>query len=90
MYAYDFHVPSPVSSVIRGIDDISPVKGTDNKYLACGQNAQKAARVASAQPGSTVSFKWVNIAGGNVRLPLSSPSSASPIVRYIHYLLPLL
>ncbi len=59
-----------VSSVIRTIDDIGPVKGTDNKYLACGQNAQKAANVASAEPGSTVSFKWVNNNGGNVSLPL--------------------
>ncbi|RDX45723.1 glycoside hydrolase [Lentinus brumalis] len=56
---------SSISSVIRTIDDIGPVKGTDNKYLACGQNAQKAAEVASAKPGSTVSFKWVNNNGGN-------------------------
>ncbi|RPD58202.1 glycoside hydrolase [Lentinus tigrinus ALCF2SS1-7] len=64
---YEGNTPSSnsVSSVIRMIDDIDPVKGADNQYLACGQNAQKAAKVASANPGSSVSFKWVNSAGGN-------------------------
>lgn len=48
------------------IDDVSPVKGATNKYLSCGQNAQKTSTVASAKPGSKVSFKWVNGVGGNV------------------------
>lgn len=63
-----------VKSAIRMIDDVSPVKGATNKYLSCGQNAQKASTVATASPGSKVSFKWSAITGGNVSLssqPLS-------------------
>ena len=56
------------------ISDVSPVKGATNKFLSCGQNAQKAALVADAKPGSTVSFQWVNGQGGNV-----SPSSLTSI-----------
>ncbi|EIW52776.1 glycoside hydrolase [Trametes versicolor FP-101664 SS1] len=56
---------SSVKSAIRMIDDVSPVKGATNKYLSCGQNAQKASTVATASPGSKVSFKWSAITGGN-------------------------
>lgn len=48
------------------INDNGPVKGAANVDLACGLNAQIAQSVADAQPGSTVSFKWVSDIGGNV------------------------
>ncbi|KAI0631535.1 glycosyl hydrolase family 61-domain-containing protein [Trametes polyzona] len=66
-----------VKSPIRMIDDVSPVKGASNKYLSCGQNAQKAATVASANPGSKVSFQWVNGNGGNW------PHNVGPMLTYM-------
>ncbi|KAI0821719.1 glycoside hydrolase [Trametes gibbosa] len=66
-----------VKSPIRMIDDVSPVKGATNKYLSCGQNAQKAATVASANPGSKVTFKWVNGLGGNW------PHNVGPLMTYM-------
>ncbi|KAI0643257.1 glycosyl hydrolase family 61-domain-containing protein [Trametes meyenii] len=54
-----------VKSPIRMIDDVGPVKGATNKYLSCGQNAQKALTVAAAKPGSRISFQWVSGNGGN-------------------------
>jgi hypothetical protein len=56
----------PTSSPIRQIDDIDPVKGANNPFLNCGQNAQPAALVAPANPGSVMQFYWVNALGGNV------------------------
>jgi len=49
---------------IRAINDINPVKGTDNPDINCGHNAQKAALVADANPGSVVEFAWQNGEGG--------------------------
>ncbi|KAI0350297.1 hypothetical protein OH77DRAFT_1087377 [Trametes cingulata] len=66
-----------VKSPIRMINDVSPVKGASNKYLSCGQNAQKAATVATAKPGSKVSFQWVNGNGGNW------PHNVGPMLTYM-------
>jgi hypothetical protein len=49
---------------IRAINDINPVKGTSNPDMNCGHNAQKAALVADANPGSVVGFAWANGEGG--------------------------
>ncbi|PVG02075.1 hypothetical protein CPB86DRAFT_698216 [Serendipita vermifera] len=49
---------------IRAINDINPVKGTDNPDMNCGHNAQKAALVAPANPGSEMAFTWKNGEGG--------------------------
>jgi len=49
---------------IRAINDINPVKGTNNPDLNCGHNAQKAALVADANPGSVLEFAWANGEGG--------------------------
>ncbi|CAG8628788.1 5892_t:CDS:2 [Acaulospora colombiana] len=46
--------------VIRAVNDINPVKGTDNPDMNCGHGATKAARVAPANPGSEVAFTWLN------------------------------
>lgn len=46
--------PSP----IRVIDDITPVKGANNRDVNCGKNAVIASMVAPAHPGSVVSFDW--------------------------------
>lgn len=52
------------------ISTIDPVKGTDNKNLACGQNAQNAALVAPANPGSKMTVKWVGGGGQKVSMSL--------------------
>jgi len=51
---------SPTGSAIRQIDSVDPVKGANNPFLACGQNAQVASDIATANPGDEVQFTWVN------------------------------
>ena len=57
---------SNFSSPIRLIDDITPVKGATNRAVNCGKNAQIAAQVVPANPGSTVAFDWASGTGGTV------------------------
>ena len=63
-----FNGPNPNGDsgqfAIRAINDINPVKGTSNPDINCGHNAQKAALVADANPGSVVEFAWQNGEGG--------------------------
>lgn len=66
---------SIVASPIRLIDDISPVKGSSNKNLNCGQNAQKADLVANANPGSSLTFSWMAGGGQKVRNHRVTPAS---------------
>lgn len=58
-----------VASPVRLIDDISPVKGSNNKALNCGPNAKKAELVADAKPGSSLAFSWFAGGGENVSPP---------------------
>jgi hypothetical protein len=58
-------------SVIRQISTANPVKGADNKNLACGQEAQPASKQAAANPGDDVEIKWTS-ASGNVSNSLRS------------------
>ncbi|KAF9073608.1 glycosyl hydrolase family 61-domain-containing protein [Rhodocollybia butyracea] len=51
---------SPNRSVIRQINDVDPVKGASNPFMNCGQDAQLAAEVATANPGDQIQFSWVN------------------------------
>lgn len=60
----NYEGPSP----IRLIDDVSPVKGTSNSNLSCGQNAVAAELVAMANPGSTIAFSWESGEQGSVSL----------------------
>lgn len=65
---YKGNVPnvSNFSSPIRLINDITPVKGATNRAVNCGKDAQIAAEVVPAHPGSTVAFDWVSGTGGSV------------------------
>jgi hypothetical protein len=45
-------------TAIRQISSQDPNYGTDNPALNCGPNAKPAAKVLSANPGDTMSFKW--------------------------------
>ncbi|KAI0643271.1 glycosyl hydrolase family 61-domain-containing protein [Trametes meyenii] len=76
---YEGNVPNHASgdSPIRLIDDIDPVKGVDNPNMSCGQNAQKAALVVPANPGSSVSFAWASGNGGNW------PHNTGPMMTYM-------
>jgi hypothetical protein len=58
--SYNGNIPGGASnpSPIRQISTIDPVKGASNPNMACGQNANNAALVASAKPGSSISFLW--------------------------------
>ncbi|KAI0755681.1 glycosyl hydrolase family 61-domain-containing protein [Fomes fomentarius] len=76
---YQGNVPNnpTVDSPIRLIDDVDPVKGTSNPNLSCGQNAQNAALVVPANPGSKVTFAWANGGGGNW------PHNTGPMLTYM-------
>ena len=55
-------------SAIRLINNVDPVKGATTRDINCGQDAQIASQVASAMPGSNLTFVWVNGEGGTVSL----------------------
>ncbi|KAI0631525.1 glycosyl hydrolase family 61-domain-containing protein [Trametes polyzona] len=76
---YQGNVPNHPTgdSPIRLINDIDPVKGASNPNLSCGQNAQKAALVVPANPGSTVTFAWASGNGGNW------PHNTGPMITYM-------
>ncbi|KAI9567884.1 glycoside hydrolase family 61 protein [Boletus coccyginus] len=77
--AYAGNVPNaqPTPSIIRQINDISPVKGASNPYLNCGQDAQKADLVANANPGSRLQFLWLDGDGTNW------PHNTGPLMTYM-------
>jgi len=64
--------PSP----IRQISTIDPVKGASNTNLMCGQNAQNAAMVVDANPGSTISFQWGDV-------DTNWPHNTGPVMTYM-------
>jgi hypothetical protein len=47
-----------IDSVIRQINDPSPIKGARNPNTNCGPGAKPAKLNANANPGSQVTFKW--------------------------------
>ncbi|TEB27902.1 glycoside hydrolase, partial [Coprinellus micaceus] len=53
------------SSAVRQIQSTSPVMPASNPQLACGSSNSPASLIADAQPGDTVSFKWVGQGGIN-------------------------
>jgi hypothetical protein len=66
--SYSGNVPNaqPSDSPIRQISTIDPVKGANNTNLNCGQNAQLASMVVSANPGSVMDFYWGDPGNENV------------------------
>jgi hypothetical protein len=59
-------------SIIRQINDPSPVKGATNPSVNCGPGAPNAVYYAKANPGSKFAFKWTGADLSNVRI-LTSP-----------------
>ncbi|KAG2034740.1 glycoside hydrolase family 61 protein [Suillus americanus] len=76
---YYGNVPNakPVPSIIRQINDVSPVMGASNPYLNCGQDAQLASLVANANPSSHLQFWWKGGDGGHW------PHNTGPIMTYM-------
>ncbi|KIJ64018.1 lytic polysaccharide monooxygenase [Hydnomerulius pinastri MD-312] len=76
---YIGNVPNaqPTPAIVRQINDVSPVKGASNPYLNCGQDAQKAALVANANPGSNFQFWWKGGDGSDW------PHNIGPIMTYM-------
>ncbi|KAF8839801.1 hypothetical protein BDN67DRAFT_969554 [Paxillus ammoniavirescens] len=76
---YIGNVPNaqPTPSIVRQINDVSPVKGASNPYLNCGQDAQNAALVANANPGSQLNFWWKGGDGSDW------PHNIGPIMSYM-------
>jgi len=64
-------------SVVRRISTIDPVKGANNSFLNCGQNGTAASLVASANPGSSLTFQWE--AGGGE----GWPHNTGPLMFYL-------
>ena len=54
------------ASVIRAVNDPGPTLGALNASLTCGLGAQAASQVAEANPGDTMTFKWINSNYSNV------------------------
>jgi hypothetical protein len=77
---YIGNVPNaqPTPSIVRQINDVSPVKGASNPYLNCGQDAQNAALVADANPGSQLNFWWKGGDGSDVSRVLISVQIPDP------------
>jgi hypothetical protein len=58
--SYTGNIPnaSPNASIVRQIDNVAPVKGANNTFLNCGQDALLASEVAPASPGDLLTFDW--------------------------------
>jgi hypothetical protein len=65
---YNGNFPSATTSPsgIREISTQDPVKGANNSFLNCGQNAQSASLVLSANPGDPLTFNWRAADASNV------------------------
>jgi len=68
---------NPNASIIRQISKVDPVKGANNTFLNCGQDAQPASLVASANPGDLLTFDW---RGGDLS---HWPHNTGPLMNYL-------
>ncbi|KAJ7763160.1 glycoside hydrolase family 61 protein [Mycena maculata] len=67
----------PTSSIVRQIDTVDPVKGANNSFLNCGQDAQLASNITEANPGDPMSFLWT---GGDLS---RWPHNIGPMLTYM-------
>ncbi|KAJ8590497.1 hypothetical protein M405DRAFT_160759 [Rhizopogon salebrosus TDB-379] len=75
----DLNVGTPAASIIRLVSTNSPVKGTSNPYLNCGQDAQFASQVGNANPGSQLQLLWVGGTDGSSNWP----HNTGPLMHYM-------
>jgi len=66
-----------VDSVIRQINDPSPIKGAKNPNTNCGPGAKPAKLIANANPGSKVTFTWQGADRSNW------PHNTGPMMTYM-------
>ncbi|KAJ7314185.1 glycoside hydrolase family 61 protein, partial [Mycena albidolilacea] len=67
----------PTASIVRQINSVDPVKGANNPFVNCGNDAQFASDIADANPGDSMSFLWT-------REDLSRwPHSIGPMLTYM-------
>ncbi|KAG1880142.1 glycoside hydrolase family 61 protein [Suillus subluteus] len=75
----DLNVATPAPSIIRLVDTNSPVKGANNTFLNCGQDAQFASLVGNANPGSQLEILWVGGTDGSSNWP----HNTGPLMHYM-------
>jgi hypothetical protein len=68
---------NPNASIVRQINNVDPVKGANNTFLNCGQDAQPASLVANANPGDLLTFDW---RGGDLS---PWPHNTGPLMNYL-------
>ncbi|KAF7378061.1 hypothetical protein MSAN_00230200 [Mycena sanguinolenta] len=67
----------PTGSIVRQINSVDPVKGADNPYVNCGNDAQLAEDIVDVNPGDNMSFLW---AGGDLS---RWPHNIGPMLTYM-------
>ena len=70
---------NPNASIVRQINNVDPVKGANNTFLNCGQDAQPASLVANANPGDLLTFDW---RGGDLSPVSNIPFEWTVIFQY--------
>lgn len=75
----NLNVATPTPSIIRLVNTNSPVKGTNNSFLNCGQDAQLASLVGNANPGSQLEILWVGGTDGSSNWP----HNTGPLMHYM-------
>lgn len=75
----NLNVGSPAPSIIRLVSTNSPVKGSTNSALNCGQDAQLASLVGNANPGSQLEILWVGGTDGSSNWP----HNTGPLMHYM-------
>ncbi|KAL0579079.1 hypothetical protein V5O48_002921 [Marasmius crinis-equi] len=64
-------------SVLRQVNDVSPVKGANNGDLFCGPGQKIASDIAEVNPGDSISFDWKGGDGSNW------PHNTGPMLTYM-------
>lgn len=75
----NLNVGTPAPSIIRLVSTNSPVKGSTNSALNCGQDAQLASLVGNANPGSQLEILWVGGTDGTSNWP----HNTGPLMHYM-------
>lgn len=75
----NLNVETPAPSIIRLVNTNSPVKGAQNPYINCGQDAQFASLAGNANPGSQLEILWVGGTDGSSNWP----HNTGPLMHYM-------
>ncbi|KAG2087910.1 glycosyl hydrolase family 61-domain-containing protein [Suillus discolor] len=75
----NLNVKTPAPSIIRFVNTNSPIKGAQNPYINCGQDAQFASLAGNANPGSQLEILWV----GGTDDSSNWPHNTGPLMHYM-------